>query len=77
MHKLSKEEFADHLLTEVFTREFLIKLQPLALERLSRFEQFVDNNSFFFNGSLDYKDMNVIPKGKEKNELFIFNGDEG
>jgi glutamyl-tRNA synthetase len=69
MHRMSGEQFADHLLGEVFTREYLMKLQPLALERMSTFEQFVDNNSFFFNGALNYTGVSILPKGKDVSEM--------
>lgn len=69
MHKMSPEQFAEHLLREVFTKEALCKLQPVALERMSRFEQFVDNNDFFFNGALNYSQVSLIPKGKENSEV--------
>jgi glutamyl-tRNA synthetase len=39
-------------------------LKPFVLERMTRFEQFVDNNSFFFNGALDYAGVEIVPKGK-------------
>ena len=36
---------------------------------MSRFEQFVGNNMFFFNGALDYSDVEIIPKGKTDVEI--------
>jgi glutamyl-tRNA synthetase len=69
MHRMTGDQFADHLLTEVFTREYLAALQPLALERMSTFEQFVDNNSFFFNGAVNYSGVSILPKGKEKLDM--------
>jgi glutamyl-tRNA synthetase len=36
---------------------------------MSRFEQFVDNNFFFFNGALDYAGLEIIPKGKTPQEI--------
>jgi glutamyl-tRNA synthetase len=69
MHLMNADQFADYLLGEVFTRDFLKRLQPLALERMSTFEQFVDNNSFFFNGALNYAGVEIIPKGKSGAEM--------
>ncbi len=69
MHKMDADQFADYLLREVFSREALKQLQPLALERMARFEQFVDNNSFFFNGALSYAGLDILPKGKDLPEL--------
>lgn len=69
MHKMDEGQFADYLLDQVFTRDYLKRLKPLALERMSSFEQFVDNNSFFFNGPLNYTGMDIIPKGKTSSEM--------
>lgn len=66
MHKMDDEAFVQYLREEVFSPEYLKQLKPLVLERMSRFEQFVDKNSFFFNGSLDYTAVPILPQGKEK-----------
>ncbi|MBP9707109.1 MAG: glutamate--tRNA ligase [Oligoflexales bacterium] len=66
MQRLSDDEFAAYVHSEIFNTEFLKKLRPLALDRMQCFEQFVDNNSFFFNGALDYRNLQVLPKGMEK-----------
>lgn len=63
MHQMDSKQFAHYLREEVFTEEFLMRLQPLALERMTRFEQFVDKNAFFFNGELDYSQVDLVPKG--------------
>lgn len=44
-------------------------MKPLVLERMSRFEQFVDKNAFFFNGALDYSSVDLVPKKKEKKDI--------
>ena len=54
---------------EVLTDEYLTKLHPLVIERFEAFEQFFDKFSFFFNGSLDYQNINVIPKSKDTSEM--------
>ncbi len=69
MHKLDDKAFVNYIRDEMFSEEFLLQLKPLALERMSRFEQFVDNNQFFFNGALNYDGLTILPKGKEKKEL--------
>lgn len=69
MHKMTDQEFANHLRDEVFSTEYLSKLKPLVLERMSRFEQFVEQNSFFFSGALKYESLNILPNGKEQAQL--------
>ena len=65
MHKLSDDDFVSYLREEVFSSNYLKLLKPLVLERMSRFDQFVDQNSFFFSGGLKYDQVEVLPKGKE------------
>lgn len=69
MHKMSDDRFVDYLQNEVFNRDYLKKLKPLALERMSRFEQFVDQNSFFFSGTLNYDGLTLVPAGKTAEEV--------
>jgi glutamyl-tRNA synthetase len=69
MHKMDEETFVDYIREEIFNKDFLRRLKPLALERMSRFEQFVDNNAFFFNGALDYKHVEVLPASKDKDAV--------
>lgn len=69
MHQMSDDEFVGHLRDEVFSEEYLRALKPLILERMSRFEQFVDKSAFFFNGALDYSQLSLIPKGKDAAEM--------
>jgi glutamyl-tRNA synthetase len=69
MHKMSAEDFVTYVREEIFSKDFLIKLKPLVLDRMSRFEQFVDNNAFFFNGALKYDFEELMPKGKTAQEL--------
>ena len=64
MHKMTEDQFVNHIRNEVFTTDYLRALKPFVLERMTRFEQFVDNNSFFFNGALDYAGVEIVPKGK-------------
>jgi len=69
MHKMDEDAFIHYIREELFSKEFLSRLKPLALERMSRFEQFVDNNAFFFNGALDYKHVEVLPASKDKDAV--------
>ncbi len=69
MHKMSDAAFVEYLRDEVFNPDYLKKLKPLVLERMSRFEQFVDQNTFFFNGALKYDGIDILPKGKEKADV--------
>ena len=64
MHKLTEDQFVDYVRNEIFSTDYLRALKPFVLERMSRFEQFTDNNAFFFNGALNYTGVEIIPKGK-------------
>jgi len=68
MHKLTDQEFVDFVRNQIFSESYLKMLKPLVLERMSRFEQFVDNNNFFFSGALDYQGLEILPKGKTAGE---------
>jgi glutamyl-tRNA synthetase len=75
MHKMSEERFVQYIRNEIFSDAYLRALKPFVLERMSRFEQFVDNNAFFFNGALTYDLGEVIPKGKSAVEIIeMLNG---
>lgn len=74
MQKMDDQAFVDHLRNEVFSPDYLRQLKPLVLERMTRFEQFVDRNAFFFNGALDYAGLQIIPKGKSADELAVMLG---
>ncbi len=69
MHKMSEDAFVSYIRDEIFAPDYLKQLRPLVLERMSRFEQFVDKNDFFFNGALDFQHVDLIPKGKEKADM--------
>jgi glutamyl-tRNA synthetase len=74
MHKMTEDEFVHYVREQIFSVDMLKALKPLALERMSRFEQFVDNNSFFFNGALTYKDLEIIPRGRTKEDFIAILG---
>lgn len=69
MHKMSEDDFVNYIRDEIYSKDYLRKLKPLALERMSRFEQFADQNAFFFSGALKYDGIEVLPKGKEKADV--------
>lgn len=69
IQKLAADEFVDFVRDEIFSKDYLLALRPLLQERMTRFEQFVDNFSFFFNGSLPYEGMDILPKGKDSTTL--------
>ncbi len=58
------DAFVDYIRNEIYSREYLLALRPLLQDRLTRFEQFPDNFSFFFNGALSYAGLEILPKGK-------------
>ena len=69
IHKMSEDEFVEHLREEVFSKKYLAALKPLVLERMAKFDEFVDHNGFFFTGSLNYKSVDVVPVGKTTEEV--------
>jgi glutamyl-tRNA synthetase len=69
MQKMTDEQFVAQIRDRVFSPAYLTALKPLVLERMERFEQFVDHNAFFFNGALKYDGLEIIPKGKTGPEI--------
>ena len=69
VQRLSEEEFVSQVREEVFNAEKIRALFPLFKERVACFEEFVDKASFCFNGALNYKDVPLVPKGKEASDL--------
>ena len=67
--KMSPTHFSQYLRSEIYTEEFLQKLHGVLHDRIEAFEQFAEKSSFFFNGELSYKDVQVIPKGKNASEV--------
>ena len=67
LQKISDQEFVNYIQNEIFNEDYLKQLRPLVVERLDRFDQFVDKFSFFFNGSLTYRDP-IVPSGKTSSE---------
>ncbi|MES2744213.1 MAG: glutamate--tRNA ligase [Bdellovibrionota bacterium] len=69
IHKLPADEFVNYIRDEIFSKDYLLALRPLLQDRMTRFEQFVDNFSFFFNGALHYEGLDIVPKGKDAQAL--------
>ncbi len=69
MHKLGDDAFVGFVRDQIFSPAYLRKLKPIVLERMGRFEEFVDKNDFFFNGALDYSGVKLVPKGRDAVEV--------
>jgi glutamyl-tRNA synthetase len=69
IQKMPAATFVEYIREEIFGKDYLLALRPLLQERMTRFEQFVDNFSFFFNGALVYEGLDILPKGKEPHAL--------
>ena len=69
IQKLSQNDFVSHFRENIFNEENLSKLFPLIKERIFAFEEFCDRFSFFFNGALDYTNIDIVPKSKEKKDM--------
>ncbi len=69
MHKMDDDAFVSYVREKIFSDKYIREMKPLVLERMSRFEQFVDKNAFFFNGALDYSSVDLVPKKKEKKDI--------
>lgn len=74
MQKISDGRFVSYLRDEVFTHDQLLKIKPFAVERMDRFDQFLDNNLFFFNGALKYQDVPLVPTGKTADDMITMLG---
>ena len=64
LQKLSDDRFVALIRDQVFAPDVLKALRPYVVERMDRLEQFVDKNSFFFNGALPYAGVPLVPQGK-------------
>jgi glutamyl-tRNA synthetase len=69
MQNLTDEQFSNHIREQIFSDSYLKSLKPLLIERLSKFDQFVDKSAFFFNGALDYSNLAIVPKNKEAGDI--------
>ena len=69
LQKLSDDRFVSLIRDQMFAPEILKALRPFVVERMDRLDQFVDKNSFFFNGALQYDAVPLVPNGKTAAEL--------
>jgi glutamyl-tRNA synthetase len=69
MQRISDGRFVDYLREQVFTHDQLLKIKPFAVERMDRFDQFLDNNIFYFNGALKYEGVPLVPQGKSADDM--------
>lgn len=69
LQKLDDDAFANFIRDELFSRDYIAAMRPLVIERMSKLEDFVGNNGFFFSGALEYTNLDLIPKGKTKPEV--------
>jgi glutamyl-tRNA synthetase len=69
LQKLDDRRFISILRDDFFGDDFLLKLKPLIIERLVKFEDFIDHNSFFFTGALKYDADRLIPKNADVAKL--------
>lgn len=75
LQKMSPDRFISHVRDQMFSPDYLRKLYPLVMERMERLDQFVDNNSFFFNGALRYEGVPLVPQGKTPQEVSAMLGE--
>lgn len=68
IQQLSQTEFANYIKNEILNDHYLNQIIPLIAPRISRFDEFFDKAYFFFVGSLNYKNLNLIIKDKTKDE---------
>lgn len=69
IHALSDGDLVDALLGWRFSREYLLRLVPLARERIKRLDDFIGVTDFFFSGDLDLTpiaDKLAIPEVSSK-----------
>jgi glutamyl-tRNA synthetase len=69
LQKMSEDSFVQYMRKEVFSESYLKQLRPLLVERISKFEEFIEKGSFFFTGAIDYTLVPVIPQGKTKDDV--------
>jgi glutamyl-tRNA synthetase len=70
MRELSDEELVDRLLSWGLGRDHLLKLAPLARDRIRRLDEFIPLTEYFFSGDLDYEPLGdkLVPKQRKPSE---------
>ena len=66
LHQMSEDAFVGYLRDNLFSEENLKGLAPLLQKRISRFDEFVDKASYFFQGALNYDEIPAMPKPLDK-----------
>jgi glutamyl-tRNA synthetase len=64
MRELSDEQLVERLLDWRLGRDFLLRLAPLARDRIRRLDEFIPLTEYFFSGDLDYEAVQdlLVPK---------------
>ena len=70
LQKLPVDEFVDRMGRQLFDSSYLRQIGPLVQNRIARFDEFIDKHAFFFSGDIDYQNMSICPKSREKEEFF-------
>ena len=66
LHDMSDEQLVDRLLGWQLNREYLLKLVPLARERIRRLDEFIPLTEYFFAGDLDYEPVKDLLKPNKR-----------
>ena len=66
LHEMSDEQLVDRLLAWQLNRDYLLRLVPLARERIRRLDEFVPLTEYFFSGDLDYAPVQDLLKPKKR-----------
>jgi glutamyl-tRNA synthetase len=66
LRDLTDEQLVDRLMEWRLNREFLLRLAPLARERIRRFDDFVPLVEYFFSGDLDYAPIGEMLLAKKR-----------
>ncbi len=66
LHEMSDEQLVDRLLAWQLNRDYLLKLMPLARERIRRLDEFIPLTEYFFSGDLDYEPVKDLLKPKKR-----------
>lgn len=69
VQEMSEEAFVQQVREGIFAESYLKKIYPLMRQRVERFDEFIDRADFFFNGSLNYEGLPLIPKGMKSSDM--------
>ena len=70
LRELTDEALVDRLLEWQLGRDFLLRLAPLARDRIRRLDEFIPLTEYFFSGDLDYSPLGdkLVPKQRKPSE---------